>query len=133
MNMFIILIPFLISMSAFTHLAAHEFSLPGSDNPGQAVKRIDLPLTSAVGQEGLMVIQGDFILAELPIKKGKHDLHSLVALLKEQTPDKIVVAVDENVSTSNLVSCLDAIEDAGCTDIGLAAGVGVSLSAEVNK
>jgi len=133
MNMFIILIPFLISMSAFTHLAAHEFSLPGDDNPGQAIERLDLPLTVAVGLEGLLVVQGDFVLAELPKNAGIHDLASLVVLLKEQAPLKVVVAVDEEVPTSSLVSCLDAIGDAGCSDVGLAAGVGVSLSAEVDK
>lgn len=133
MNMFIILIPFLISMSAFTHLAAHEFTLPGDDGAGMAVKRIDLPLTVAVGIEGLLLVQGDIVLAELPRSEGTHDLPALVELLKDQAPSRVIVAVDELVSTSNLVDCLDAIGAAGCTDVGLAAGVGVHLSAEVNK
>ncbi|MCP4290671.1 MAG: hypothetical protein GY780_02395 [bacterium] len=133
MNMFIILIPFLISMSAFIHLAAHQFSLPGDDSPEQAIERLDLPLTVAVGLEGLVVVQGDFVLAEFPKIEGAHDLGSLFVLLKEQAPLKVVVAVDMEVPTSNLVSCLDVIGEAGCTDVGLAAGVGVSLSSEVRK
>ncbi len=133
MNMFIILIPFLISMSAFLHLAAHEFNLPKDDGSGQAVFRNDLPITVAVGHEGFLVVQGDLVLAELPNQEGGLDYPGLTALLKIHPPKRLMVAVDDQVTTSDLVLCLDAIRSAGCTDIGLAAGVGVVLSAEANK
>lgn len=133
MNMFIILIPFLISMSAFTHLAAHEFSLPADDQPGQAVERMDLPFTVGIGLEAMVLVQGDIELAKIPNIEGSQDLSALMLLLQAQNPDRVIVAVDDLVSTSSLVSCLDAIRAVGCTNVGLAAGVGVSLSEQVNR
>jgi biopolymer transport protein ExbD len=133
MNMFIILIPFLISMSAFTHLAAHEFHLPGDEGPGQASERSDLPLTVAVGVAGLLVAQGDIVVAELPRRAGNQDLAALTSLLKSQAPDKLVLAVDDPINTAEVVACLDACRAAGCIDVGLAAGTGVTLVGEVDR
>jgi biopolymer transport protein ExbD len=131
MNMFIILIPFLISMSAFTHLASHEFSLPGDQGPGQASVRSELPLTVAVGLQGVLVAQGDLIVAELPRLEGELDLDGLTSLLQIKAPEKLVLAVDAPVQTAEVVACLDACRTSGCSDVGLAAGTGVVLSGEV--
>ncbi len=128
MNMFIILIPFLISMSAFTHLAAHEFSVPGNEGPGQASERHELPLTIGVGVQGIIVVQGDIVVAELPRIEGALDLNKLQLLLESLAPEQLVVAVDGPVLTAELVTCLDACRQAGCLDVGLAAGTGVVLS-----
>ena len=131
MNMFIILIPFLISMSAFTHLASHEFNLPGDEGHGQASVRNDLPLTVAVGLQGVLVAQGDLIVAELPRLEGNLDLVGLTTLLQKKAPEKLVLAVDGPVQTAEVVACLDACRASGCSDVGLAAGTGVVLSGEV--
>jgi len=127
MNMFIILIPFLISMSVFTQLAAHELHLPGDEGPGQTSERRDLPLTVAVGVAGLIIVQGDIVVAELPRRNGNQDLSALTSVLRSQAPDKLVLAVDDPISTAEVVACLDACRAAGCADVGLAAGTGVTL------
>jgi len=128
MNMFIILIPFLVSMTAFTHLAAHELSLPGDEGADHVSERQDLPLTVAVGVQGLLVVQGDIVVAELPRRGAEQDLAGLTALLQTQSAERLVVAVDEEIVTAEVVACLDACRKAGCTDVGLAAGTGVVLS-----
>ncbi len=133
MNMFIILIPFLISMSAFTHLAAHEFSVPGNEGPGQASERHKLPLTIGVGLQGILIVQGDIVVAELPRIEGALDLNQLQQLLGSLAPDQLVVAVDGPVLTAELVTCLDACRQAGCKDVGLAAGTGVVLSSREDQ
>lgn len=130
MNMFIILIPFLISMSAFTHLATHEFSLPGDEGPGEASERSELPLTVAVGLQGMLVAEGDVVLAELPRLEGNLDLVELTGLLRTQAPERLVVAIDGPVVTAEVVDCLDACRAAGCNDVGLASGTGVILFRE---
>jgi biopolymer transport protein ExbD len=131
MNMFIILIPFLISMTAFTHLAAQDFSLPGNEGPDHATERVDLPLTVALGIQGLMVVQGDVVVAEFARLGDGQDLAGLTALLRTKAPARLIVAVDGPVTTNEIVACLDACRGAGCTDVGLAAGTGVVLSGKV--
>ncbi len=133
MNMFIILIPFLISMSAFVHLSAQELSLPGDDGPGQAVERDELPVTVTLGLREIKIVQGDIIINELPVLDGAYQWRSLVIGLSKQSPQRVIVAVDDAVNTSSLVSCLDAIRKTGCTEIGLAAGIGTKLLVEENK
>ncbi len=128
MNMFIILIPFLISMTAFTHLASHEFSLPGDEAADHVTERSELPLTVAVGTEGLLVAQGEVVVAEFPRQASGLDLAGLTALLQSQNPERLIIAVDSPVVTADVVACLDACAAAGCQDVGLAAGTGVVLS-----
>lgn len=135
MNMFIILIPFLISMTAFSHLAAHELSLPGNEAPAHAAERSELPLTVGVGLAGLLLVQGDIVLAELPRRGSDLDLAGLTSLLHDRLggnlPVAMVLAVDDPVLTAEVVACLDACREAGWTDVALAAGTGVVLSGEV--
>ncbi len=126
LNMFIILIPFLISMSAFSHLAVHEFNLPGDDGPSQAVTRDQLPYTVVIGLAGMAVVQGDLVVKELPAHDGLQDTSGLLTVLKQLNPDQVVVSVQPDVSTADLVRCLDTLSLAGCEDVGLAAGVATS-------
>jgi len=127
MNMFIILIPFLVSMAAFTHLAAHSFGLPADEGPGKAQAAAELPLTVAVGNSGLIVARGDAVLAELPVRDGHQDLDGLGAALSGLRADRLVLAVDDPVGVDTVVACLDRCRDAGFQDVGLAAGTGFDL------
>lgn len=131
MNMFLILIPFLVSMAAFTHLASHEFSLPADEGPGQAQTATDLPLTVAVGAAGIVVARGDAVLAELPALDGRPDLTGLAAALQGAVAPRLVLAVDDAVGVDVVVACLDAGRAAGFDDVGLARGTGLRLTTEV--
>ena len=133
MNMFIILIPFLISMSAFVHLATHDFSLPGESGADQAITRSELPLTVVIGPEAMALVQGDLVLGEFPLIDGQQDLPGLLSLLKKQDFERVIVAVDDAESIGGLVACLDAIRGAGCAEVGLAAGVGLNLGGRVDQ
>ena len=132
LNMFIILIPFLVSMAAFTHLSSVAFGLPADEGPGQAQTADELPLTVAVGRAGLLVVIGDIELAQLPAVDGGQDLERLTEVLgaerrREPRRARLVLAVDDEVSCAVVVACLDHCREAGFTDIGLAAGTGVVL------
>lgn len=127
MNMFIILIPFLVSMAVFAHLAAHRFSLPADDAAGQARTAAELPLTLAVAVDRIVLAWGDREVAALAHTDGAFDQAELLTLLaaeRTRRPDmeKIVVAVDDGVSAAGVVACLDQCRAAGFGDVGLAAG-----------
>ena len=57
MNLFMILIPFLVSMAFFSHLAVQSFRLPASEGAGQAQTAEELPWTVAITEEGVAARQ----------------------------------------------------------------------------
>ena len=138
MNMFIILIPLLIGMAAFTKLTVHELNLPGDADLSRTVAQERPPLVVAVGEAGVLIAAGDVVLAELPRKQTaldseELDLAALTAVLTAQAADRVVLAVDGEIAADEVVACLDAARAAGCTDVGLAAGTGVVLSGEATR
>lgn len=129
MNMFIILIPFLISMAVFTQLATHAFTLPGDDPAGIGRPAATLPLTVAVAVDGVTVILGGHTIASVPASAdGDVDAAALLAVLateRARRPDvaAVTVAVDDPVTSAALVRCLDQCRAAGFTEVGLAEAV----------
>jgi len=124
MNMFIILIPFLVSMAAFSHLVAHDLGLAADEGAEHATEQQDAPLVVAVGSAGLTVVAGDLVAADLPRTGGKLDLSALTAQLRAIAPGQVVLAVDEEIMADEVVACLDACRAAGCDALKLAAGTG---------
>ena len=133
MNMFIILIPFLVGMSAFTHLSAHELTVPGDQSLAADTEVPPLPLVVAVGSPGCRLSLGDRVLLELPRSgDGALPLAALTAGLTGLELNKVIIAADEDVTADEVVRCLDAVRGLGCADLGLAAGTGLQLSGEVH-
>jgi biopolymer transport protein ExbD len=121
MNMFIILVPFLVSMAVFTQVASHAFSLPASDGAGEAITAAELPLTVVLRDDGVLVARGDRELAHLPADLTGLDV-VLAAERRRGGKDQVVVAVDDAVTCAAIVRCLDRCRDAGFTDVGIAEG-----------
>lgn len=121
MNMFIILVPFLISMAVFTQVASQPFTLPASDGPQQAITADALPLTVVLRADGVLIARGDRELAAFPA-----DQTGLAAALAAERalggPDQVVVAVDDAIACAAVVRCLDACRAAGYANVGLAEG-----------
>lgn len=129
LNMFTILIPFLVSMAAFSHLAVQTVSLPGDERPDQAQLAEALPFTVLLGRERILLAQGDRRLAELPATSGVADLEGLstaLAAARAGAPPaaRLVLAVEDGVRAATLVACLDCCRAAGFADLGLAADAG---------
>ncbi|MFH1845566.1 MAG: biopolymer transporter ExbD [bacterium] len=140
MNMFIILIPFLVSMAVFSHLSVLEFSLPADGGTGRIKDPESLPITVAMTSNELAVTRGEFILASLPILEGPdsgYDFAALTAALAPLAqlaptgtdstvtasyPQNIVIAIDDGVLFADIVDCMDHCRHAGFMDVGLAAG-----------
>jgi biopolymer transport protein ExbD len=127
MNVFIILIPFLVSMAVFTHLAVHRFSLPADDGPGVARTADELPITVVLADDRIAIARGDRILATSERSASGYDYAAFEEALREwrgRLPDvaRVVVAVDDPVVCADVVTCLDRCRDAGFTDVALAGG-----------
>jgi biopolymer transport protein ExbD len=124
MNMFIILIPFLVSLAVFAHVAAQRVGLPSDDAAGVARTAAELPLTVALGADRVVLAWGDHEVGRVSADMGLADL---LTRERQRRPDQrqVVVAVDDGVSCATVIGCLDQCRDAGFTDVGLAAGAGL--------
>ncbi len=135
MNMFVILIPFLISMAVFSHLAVLRFALPGNTHTQGTQANPTLPITVALAVDGLAVTHGERILQEIPRIAPGHDFPGLSAALASlrggpATPaDTIVIAVDDDVAFEDVVGCMDACREAGFERISLAEGTRLDAGA----
>jgi biopolymer transport protein ExbD len=134
MNMFIILIPFLVSMAVFSHLSVLQFALPADGGSGRISDELELPLTIAMTTEKLAVTRGESILASIALNEGAYDFTGLQAVLRSlQAEDggreDLVLAVDDAVVFNEIVACMDHCREAGFTEIGLAAGTNLDQEA----
>lgn len=126
LNMFTILIPFLVSMAAFSHLAVQTFALP-ADAPSTQVQAAAVPgLTVRLGVEELALLRGEELLARLPQREGGLDLAGLGAALAAARAagpagGAVLVAVADAVRCADIVACLDCCRGAGFVEVGLAA------------
>ncbi|MBD3314653.1 MAG: hypothetical protein GF344_02595, partial [Chitinivibrionales bacterium] len=75
MNMFIILIPFLVSMAVFTHLAILKFSLPPNVGTGldDSQGKPKVKLTVVVAPRYLAITHGDTMLDSLALSDNDYD------------------------------------------------------------
>ena len=126
MNMFIILIPFLVSMAVFTHLAVLHFALPPDSGNGVSEHRgtPKLKLTVVVAETYCAVTRGEFMLDSLVMIDGSYDLERLAAALTRhrsgtEESDEAIVAVRNRIEFDNVVKIMDICRTAGFSKIGL--------------
>jgi biopolymer transport protein ExbD len=126
MNMFIILIPFLVSMAVFTQLSIIEFSLP--PNVGAGMNSADgkpkPKLTVRIGNDYLGVVLGDRLLDSLPVVNGVFPFESLGIRLethkREQNyNEEVIIASKDAIPFKRIVTVMDLCRGAGLEKIGL--------------
>ena len=134
MNMFIILIPFLVSMAVFSHLSVIGFTLPPDGGAGRIADPEALPLTVAMTADELAVTRGETILAAAAKVDGRYDFDALADALAGAGPAgpeaRVVIAIDDGVLFADMVDCMDTCRLAGYEDVGLAAGTGLDAGGE---
>lgn len=126
MNVFVILIPFLITMVVFTHLAVLRFSLPpnvGAGLDGGSGKP-KVKLTVVLTTDHIALTLGETLLDSIPLSNGTFDLNLLATRLSERRPslelqDEAVVAVRDEVAFDKVVQVMDRCREAGFIRIGL--------------
>jgi biopolymer transport protein ExbD len=127
MSMFLILLPFLVSMAVLTHLTILEFSLPPNVNAGSGGPSSEKPrlkLTMVMAPEYLLVTLGDRLLDSLPNIDGSYDFGRLTDILVRRKQElnlenELVVASRDQVRLKNIVALMDRCKAAGFEKIGL--------------
>ncbi len=125
MNMFVILIPFLISMAVFTHLSIIKFSVPyhvgtGLNNNGKP----KIKLTIVVASDFIAITHGDNILDSIPNEKNEYNYDAFIEKLRLHRKniviqDEAIVAVKDIVKFKYVVSVMDKCKSAGFIKVGL--------------
>lgn len=127
MNMFVILIPFLVSMAVFTHLSIIEFSVPPNVGVGLAAADSEKPrlkLTVVAAEQFCSLTLGDSLLDSLPRSGADYPLEQLRGRLASrrgalEVQDEVVVATRDKVQFKDLVALMDACRESGFEKIGL--------------
>jgi len=127
MNMFVILIPFLVSMAVFTQVAIIDFSVPSDVGQavGQPSGKPKLKLTVLLTESFLGVVEGDNLLDSLPMTdNGQYAFDSLKSVLSRRRPqsdfpDEVVVAVRDGIAFKYAVRAMDVSRESGFTKIGI--------------
>jgi len=136
MNLFMVIIPFLLSMAVFTHIAVVEFSLPPSQTEGaegDTGKELDLSIVITMPTHnspgGFRIVGTGKKLDLVPMERGKFQFDILRALLKEvvfQYPSQksVVLVIDGNVLYDDIIQFMDICRESQLPDIGLSGEIG---------
>ncbi len=124
MNTFLILIPFLVSMAVFAHVAIIPVNLPPDAGMGKGAGKKDLKLTVAVARDGFRLALGEELLDSLGLKGETFDYEGLRASLARIRPnlqqqDQAIVAVSDGIVFDQVVQIMDAAREGGFPKIGL--------------
>jgi biopolymer transport protein ExbD len=126
MNMFIILVTFLISMVVFTHVAILEFSVPPnvSARLDQSKGKPKLRLTVRIGMDYAGIVLGEKLLDSLPVDKGILPLAELAEKLRSRrgetaVQDEIIVASRDEINFQKVIRVMDICREAGFAKVGL--------------
>ena len=131
MNMFIILIPFLVSMAVFTHVSILEFSLPPNVGAQLDAKegKPRLKPTIVIKEEFLAVTLGESMLDSIALRGGRHDVDSLRRALRMRRPsfdiaNEAIVAAGDRINVETIVAVMDACRAEGFAKLGLSEASG---------
>ncbi len=126
MNMFIILIPFLVSMAVFTQMAIIDFSLPPNVGAGLDTSKgkPKLKITVVINKGYCAITHGERMLDSLPCIDEEYNYKKLETQLvirrkDVEIKDEMVVAVQDAIRFKYVVKVMDRCRDAGFTKVGL--------------
>ncbi len=131
MNLFMVLIPFLVSMAVFTHLAVIDFTLPpsGTGDGSGATEAQGLDISLVVTSSGFRIVGTGDKMDLVARVRGEYQFEQLRAILmaiKFQYPSQnsIILVFDEDVIYNDIVRFMDVCREAQFPEIGLSGGVG---------
>jgi biopolymer transport protein ExbD len=115
-NLIVVLVPFLLSVSVFTHLAVIDLNLPAqASGVKEKLKANDLKLEIVIRPEALEVSDKlGGLYKRIPLAAGVQDVQALAVAIQEikaKFPDKTeaTVLAEQNTSYDTLVQVMDAI------------------------
>lgn len=113
MDVFTVLVVFLLITAVFTSITVMDLSVPTSAG-GAASSKPNFAIEVIVRKAGLEIANGKFVEAAIPKKDDKYDLKKLSELLlalKAKYPEKedATVLMEPKVEYDNLVQVMDAV------------------------
>lgn len=131
MNLFMVLIPFLMSMAVFTQLAVIDFSLPPAASEGEttATEQKELDISIVVSSKGFRIVGTGKKLELIPKNRGKYQFEQLRALLKAvkfQYPSQksVVLVFEADTLYDDIIKFMDVCRESQFPDIGLSGDIG---------
>ena len=124
MNMFVVLIPFLVSMAVFAHFSIHRFSLPSDavNTLNRDEGKVSLRTTVVITPEALLVTLGGKLQDSLPfVSDWEQSLQESLKNTRLKSDDtlKAIVSVDDVIAFEQVVTIMDYCHAAGFEDVGL--------------
>jgi biopolymer transport protein ExbD len=128
MSMFLILLPFLVSMAVLTHLTILEFSLPpnvgAGTEAGASTEKPRLKLTMVIFPRYILSTYGERMLDSVPVQDDRYDFDRVSGLMNRYKKEfnlgnELVVASNDRVPLKNVVALMDRCKAAGFAKIGL--------------
>ena len=113
MNVFMILVPFLLLTAAFAHTAMVDLTLPVSSEQTETEEdpALDLNLRVSITESGLRVVRNEAALAPLPP----------LGEVREAHPDEqaVIVAAVPSIRYQSVISVMDRCKSAGFSEISV--------------
>jgi biopolymer transport protein ExbD len=131
MNVFVILIPFLVSMAAFTHLSVLSFNLPPNVSTGLSSEagKPKIKMTIVVAPSYIAITHGDHMLDSLPAENGDYAFDRLKERIASrrasmEIQDEAIIAVRDAIQFKQVVRIMDICKVVGFGKIGISNATG---------
>ncbi|MBN1600805.1 MAG: biopolymer transporter ExbD [Chitinispirillaceae bacterium] len=131
MNLFMVLIPFLVSMAVFTHIAVVDFSLPPaqSENSEGSEETKELDISIVVTVQGFRIVGTGKKLDLIEKSRGQYQYEQLRILLKAikfQYPSQksVVLVLESDILYDDIIKFMDICRESQFPDIGLSGDIG---------
>ncbi len=130
MNLFMVLIPFLVSMAVFTHIATVDFSLPPSrSEEAENIDGKELDISIIVTQSGFRIVGTGKKLDLVPLSQGQYQFDRLRILLKAikfeyPSQKSVVLVLEADVLYDDIIKFMDVCRESQFPDIGLSGDIG---------
>lgn len=130
MNLFMVLIPFLVSMAVFTHIATIDFSLPPAQTEeGAAEDSKELDISIVVTGGGFRIVGTGKKLDLIPRLQGQYQFEKLRVLLKAikfeyPSQKSVVLVLEADILYSDIIKFMDICRESQFPDIGLSGDIG---------
>lgn len=131
MNLFVVLVPYLVSMAVFTQITIIQFSLPPAASAettiNQEMKELDISIV--ITNKGFQIVGTGKKLDLIPKLKGSYQwlqLKTVLQAIKFEYPSQksIVLVIEPDVLYDDIVKFMDICREAQFPDIGLSGEIG---------
>lgn len=131
MNLFVVLVPYLVSMAVFTQITVLNFSLPPSAQPQASVDQNmkELDISIVITDKGFQIVGTGKKLDLIPKLRGQYQFDQLRVLLqaiKFEYPSQksVVLVLEPDVLYDDIVKFMDVCRESQFPDVGLSGDVG---------